>query len=270
MAEDREGNLWMGTSTAGIYVYGATQAKGSARTRSEFQRENGLPGDWVNMLLIDSKGRLWAALRGGLAMIGSANGPGAEKWNVEQVYSHDSALVGTDVMALHEGSDGSLWVGTGMGISRLTWGTAKCRRSRNLTPRSGLERPAGPGAGRGSSRQYLGGNGRGGRHADRPRGVHNHIAKRMASPRIASFRCSKTRSGKLLAVTAGAAVKPTHSVDVFDRRSFPQCIPGGIFGRSILGLGPDPAAKPYRGMVGRNQKRALPVWPSEARGSEPS
>ena len=76
---------------------------------SGFSKENGLPGNWVNMLLLDSKGRLWAALRGGLAMICRTSAGG---WGVEQVYSPGSGLAGADVLALHEASDGTLWVGT--------------------------------------------------------------------------------------------------------------------------------------------------------------
>src|SRR5580698_5741501 len=62
MTEDRAGNLWIATTT-GLHRFGPT---GIAQS---FTVNNGLPGDWVQMLLFDSKGRLWAAVRGGLAML---------------------------------------------------------------------------------------------------------------------------------------------------------------------------------------------------------
>jgi ligand-binding sensor domain-containing protein len=112
MVEDVSGNLWTATTT-GIYVYGPGGIVQSLNAR------NGLPGNWVEMLLFDSKGRLWAAVRGGLAMISQRT---TGIWSVEKVYSYNSGLGGSDVKALHEASDGSLWVGTQFGISRLSWG----------------------------------------------------------------------------------------------------------------------------------------------------
>lgn len=233
LAEDREGNLWIGTSTAGIFVYGVTQVKGSARTQN-FNGKNGLPGNWVNRMLFDSKGRLWAALRGGLAMIGSSNGPGAERWSVEQVYSHDSALVGTDVMALHEGSDGSLWVGTQMGISRLTWGNGKVPAIENLTRDQGLSDREVLALGEDQAGNiWAGTEGAGVMRIDRVGFTTYREKDGIATDRV--FSVLEDRSGKLLVVTAGAGVKATHSVDVFDGVRFHSVSPVGFTGNPSWG-----------------------------------
>ena len=112
LVEDPRGDLWIGT-TAGIFVLGES---GVVRT---VIRKDGLPGDWVNALLLDSKGRMWAATRGGLSLIKQrADG----SWNLEKVYTEKSGLAGNTPNALAESSDGTLWVGTDWGISRLTLG----------------------------------------------------------------------------------------------------------------------------------------------------
>src|SRR5258708_3180432 len=127
MLDDERGDLWIGT-TWGIYVYGDSGVQ-----KQSFTVKDGLPGNWVEMLLLDSKGRLWAALRGGLALIGRGV---ADIWRVDKVYS--SILVGTDVKAFQEASDGTLWVGTQAGISRLSWAGGEDPAIENLTRAQGL------------------------------------------------------------------------------------------------------------------------------------
>jgi ligand-binding sensor domain-containing protein/signal transduction histidine kinase len=215
MVEDRDGNLWIGTTTTGIHVYGP------AGIIQSFDAKNGLPGNFVYMLLFDSKGRLWAAVRGGLAMI--SRGP-AGIWSVEQVYANDSALAGTDVRALHEGSDGSLWVGTQFGISRLSWGNGKLPVIENLTRNQGL-----------SDRQILslsedqagniwaGTEGAGAMRIDRVGFTTYREQDGLPSDRV--FSVFEDRAGELLTVTSGAG-KIKHSVNIFDGVRFHSIIPG--------------------------------------------
>ena len=97
--------------------------------------KDGLPGRWVEMFLRDSKGRLWAALRGGLALISRQ---AAGNWSVEKVYTEKSGLVDWDVKALAEASDGTLWVGTSQGISRLISGAGEPPVFQTMTRAQGL------------------------------------------------------------------------------------------------------------------------------------
>jgi signal transduction histidine kinase/streptogramin lyase len=160
-------------------------------------------------------------VRGGLAMM-SQDGSG--NWSVEQVYSHDSALVGTDVTALHEGSDASLWVGTASGISRLSWGTGKLPVIENLTRNQGLsdqeilalaEDQAG--------NIWAGTEGAGVIRIDRVGFTTYREQDGLASDRV--FSVFEDRAGELLTVTSGAGNKKAHSVDIFDGIRFHSISP---------------------------------------------
>jgi len=216
IAEDRDGNLWIGTTTAGIHVYGRDGILQS------FDKKNGLPGEWVQMLLFDSKGRLWAATRGGLAMI--TQGAGGN-WRIEQVYT--SALVGTDVAALHEGADGVLWVGTALGISRLSWGNGPLPVIENLTRSQGL-----------SDRQVLslgedqagniwaGTEGAGVMRIDRVGFTTYREQDGLSTDRV--FSVLEDRAGALLAVSSHKGTEKGHSIDIFDGARFHSVDPVGF------------------------------------------
>ena len=59
IVESTGGDLWVGT-LGGVFFLGAN---GAVRN---FSVKDGLPGQWVEALLLDSKGRMWAAIRGGV------------------------------------------------------------------------------------------------------------------------------------------------------------------------------------------------------------
>ncbi len=122
LLEDASGNLWVGTATSGIFLSGRN-----------LTAKSGLPGEWVEMLLRDSRGRVWAALRGGLVQF-SLNAEG--KWAPAKIYT--DTLAGTDVKAVAEASDGTLWVGTTRGISRLRWNGTGDAAIENLSRAQGL------------------------------------------------------------------------------------------------------------------------------------
>ena len=107
LAEDSCGKLWLGT-TSGIYVI----AKDGAALRIS-KRSEGLPGDYVNAL-VTAGGRIWGGMRGGLTLLRDGCPAGAP--GVERVYPQDVAL---DAIALAQGSDGALWIGTSTGLVRL-------------------------------------------------------------------------------------------------------------------------------------------------------
>ena len=126
--EATDGTLWVGT-TLGLYRLGES---GIEQT---FHVPDGLPGEWVEALLADSKGGVWAALRGGLVLF---SGAGGGEWRVSKVYDEKSGLVGSDVKALTEASDGTLWVATTHGIGRLKLGGGEPAVLPNLTRAQGL------------------------------------------------------------------------------------------------------------------------------------
>jgi ligand-binding sensor domain-containing protein/signal transduction histidine kinase len=126
--EDPSGGVWVATND-GLFVLG-----GSGVVRSFFVK-NGRPGSWVEMMLLDSKGRLWVATRAGVALF-SRRPDGS--WAVEKTFTMKSGLVGNDVKAILEASDGTLWIGTSLGISRLRLDAGDHAVIENLTRAHGL------------------------------------------------------------------------------------------------------------------------------------
>lgn len=127
LLEDRRGGLWVGTSSGLIILHPDGEVQ-------NFSSATGLPGDWVNALLLGSDGRVWAGIRGGLAQFACDT----NKCSVEKVHTKQSGLAGYGVNALLEASDGTLWVGTGLGISLLKTDRFGKPILQNLTRAQGL------------------------------------------------------------------------------------------------------------------------------------
>ncbi len=114
LVEDAGGKLWLATPM-GIYVRGRDGA---------FQRiakPDGFRNEWVNALLLDKSGRLWAGTREGLALMRTESTAG--RYGVQHVYTTKEGLINNDVGALAEGRDGAIWIGTTNGMSRLVPGS---------------------------------------------------------------------------------------------------------------------------------------------------
>jgi ligand-binding sensor domain-containing protein/signal transduction histidine kinase len=108
IAEDTCGKLWLAT-ISGIYVMGKDG------TVQRISKPDGLPSDYVNTLLAAKDGRLWTGTRGGLALLRDGCTAGAP--GIQRAYPAD---LGQNVVALAEGSDGAVWLGTASsGITRL-------------------------------------------------------------------------------------------------------------------------------------------------------
>jgi ligand-binding sensor domain-containing protein/signal transduction histidine kinase len=125
--EDAGGKLWVATDD-GIIVL---RKDGAAQ---RLTKQDGLPNDWVNALLLDRSGRLWAGARDGLVLL--RDGGPAGPCGVQRVYTNKDGLAGRNVMALAEGPDGTIWMGTPVGITRLPAGSVP--RFQNLTRAQGL------------------------------------------------------------------------------------------------------------------------------------
>ncbi len=103
--EDREGNLWVGGRDG---LYRLAPARFTAYTTQE-----GLARDNAMSVCEDSAGTIWIGTWGG--------GLNLLKDDKVSVYSESRALTQGEVLALHEGREGSLWVGLdhGGGLVRL-------------------------------------------------------------------------------------------------------------------------------------------------------
>jgi ligand-binding sensor domain-containing protein len=127
--EDPSGKLWVST-TSGIDVI---ETGGIAQ---HLGRAEGLLNEWVSVLMLDRNGKLWAGTRGGLALMRDA--PAGGRCGVERVYRDKNGLL--NISALAQGPDGTIWMGTALGISRLQPYAANVRfqdftRANGLTDR---------------------------------------------------------------------------------------------------------------------------------------
>ena len=211
IAESPGGDLWVGTQ-GGVFFLGDN---GVVRN---FTVKDGLPGQWVEALSLDSKGRMWAAIRGGLALITRRAAGG---WSVEKVYRQESGLAHWDVKALLEASDGTLWVGTAYGISRLRLSESDPPVFQNLTRAQGLsdqqinalaEDPAG--------NIWAGTEGAGVMRIARLGFTTYLESDGLDADRVMSV--FEDRAGALLAVTTGPGGP---SVNLFDGRRFRSLAP---------------------------------------------
>ena len=142
---DRQGNLWAGTATAGIYRITGNQV-------SSFQAREGLTGDRVLSLYEDREGSLWVGTAGGLdrfrdtsltTLTDRENLPSDRAENILEArdgsvyvfcaggglarirngvvtaFTERDGLPNTYANGMFESGDGSLWLGTAAGLARF-------------------------------------------------------------------------------------------------------------------------------------------------------
>jgi PAS domain S-box-containing protein len=103
--EDCAGNLWFGTEV-GLWKYNR-----KTFSINHFTKNNGLPGDFISAMIMDSKGQLWLGTQGyGLSRYdgrGFAN------------FSTSDGLPSNSVYSMVEDRNGNLWFGTYEGVSKF-------------------------------------------------------------------------------------------------------------------------------------------------------
>ena len=95
---DKKGNLWIGTSDKGIYIYGKNE---------DFQlnKSNGLPSNAVAKITEDNLGQIWiASSDGGLIKVLEQR---------FQFYNQSSGLPSNDVKAIAQDTAANIWVACG-------------------------------------------------------------------------------------------------------------------------------------------------------------
>ncbi|MBW7997860.1 MAG: hypothetical protein FVQ81_15085 [Candidatus Glassbacteria bacterium] len=111
LLEDLDGNLWIGTRGKGAVRYDGSEWK-------TFTTSDGLGSDNIWGMAVDSSGNMWFATNGGgLSVFSGSN------WDTYTV--EDAGYTGEDhagwiwASAVAVAADGSIWVVTGAGASRL-------------------------------------------------------------------------------------------------------------------------------------------------------
>jgi signal transduction histidine kinase/ligand-binding sensor domain-containing protein len=110
LCEDHAHNLWIATNDAGLVRFRDGVAE-------QFGVPQGLPSEHVRSLLIDRNGDLWVATDGGVARGGGGRTPFV-------ALRADYGLANSDVHALCEARDGSIWIG-GEGNQLMFWDGSK-------------------------------------------------------------------------------------------------------------------------------------------------
>jgi ligand-binding sensor domain-containing protein len=104
LAVDRDGVVWAGTWGGGLSRFDGKDWK-------HITMKDGLPGNHVFMLHVDTKGTLW---------IGTNNGLARREGDQFKVLTTQDGLFSNTVFSMATGADGSLWVGSFGGVSHLT------------------------------------------------------------------------------------------------------------------------------------------------------
>ncbi|MEO8590014.1 MAG: two-component regulator propeller domain-containing protein [Flavobacteriales bacterium] len=103
MFQDRDGNMWFGTTSDGVARY-------DGRDLVYFNAANGLGSDWVSSMVQDQQGNLWFGTRDGVSRF---DGNGFTR------YTTKDGLADDRVWCLLLDKSGVLWCGTQEGVSRF-------------------------------------------------------------------------------------------------------------------------------------------------------
>ena len=106
LLRDRDGNLWIGTSDAGLVHFhgGRTDVLNQA---------DGLSGDFITALMIDREGNIWVATDGGLDRF--------REFAVSTL-SLNQGLSNASILSVLADRDGSVWLSTRRGLNRWNKG----------------------------------------------------------------------------------------------------------------------------------------------------
>ena len=104
IAEDKQGDLWIGTDGGGL------NRLRDGKFMNILQSPKGLPADFITALLADADGNLWVGTSGG--------GLGRLRDGKWARFTKRDGLAGNSIAYLLEDGDGFLWIGSNEGLMR--------------------------------------------------------------------------------------------------------------------------------------------------------
>jgi ligand-binding sensor domain-containing protein/DNA-binding response OmpR family regulator/nitrogen-specific signal transduction histidine kinase len=105
---DEQENLWVGTFGKGIHIFNKEN-----QLLAKHSKSTGFCSNAINSLYKDTKERIWAATREGLACINSRT------FSEFSVYDDKQEIENTHIRAICEDQSGKIWVSTSVGVSLL-------------------------------------------------------------------------------------------------------------------------------------------------------
>ncbi len=125
MLQDREGNLWFGTTSDGV-------ARFNGRSLEYFTPANGFSSNWVGSMAQAANGDIWFATGGGVSRYDPSaalrtGGTGFTN------YTTKDGLASDQVWSVLEDRNGGMWFGTEEGVSRFNPSTALRTGSRTFS-----------------------------------------------------------------------------------------------------------------------------------------
>lgn len=128
--EDREGNIWFGTSHGLEVLQDRTQT--IKQYRHDPKDKNSLSNDYIADMYLDSKGRIWVATRNQLNLFDP-------KSKTFKKISKNEGLQDTNIQGIVEDKNGSIWVSTFKGLSKISESKSGSWTARNFSKEDGLQ-----------------------------------------------------------------------------------------------------------------------------------
>ncbi len=119
MFQDRDGNIWFGTTSDGVCRYDPSASlRTGGRSLVYFTTADGLGNNWVSAMAQDAHGDMWFATGGGVSRYDPSTSLRAG-YTRFTTYTTQDGLASDQVWSLLIDKSGTLWCGTEEGVSRF-------------------------------------------------------------------------------------------------------------------------------------------------------